>query len=567
MKIIFNKIRYKNFLSTGNVFTEIDLSGNPTTLVCGENGSGKSTFMDALCFSLYGKPFRKVNKPQLVNSVNAKTCVVEVEFNVGTHAYKIVRGLKPNLFEIYMNGNLLSQNADNKDYQEILEKNILRMNYKTFCQIVILGSANFVPFMQLAAQSKREFIEDLLDIQVFSNMNNILKEKINTNKEALALCENDLRLINSNLDLIRKHAAEQRQNVQDFIESKRFVIDKAQKENNDLLEQNQILADEVSGLQEKITKREALQKNNLKMNAAIHQIVSKIQAGRNRIKFYEENDSCPTCSQTIDDEFKKNFTEGKLKSIEENESLLVEVKEKQSKISQALDAIDEILDRITGCNQKMSSHSQVIASNNRLINMMQKEIASMNEKIEVQDDSEYKKQLVVLENKKEELIKQRELFAMAAILLKDTGIKARIIKQYIPVLNKLINRYLEQMDFFCQFEMDESFEEKIKSRYRDEFSYESFSEGEKMRINLSMLFAWREISRMRNSSATNLLILDEVMDGSLDVNGMEEFLKIVVQLAKANNIFIISHKTDQISDKFAKSIKFEKVKNFSRVIE
>lgn len=565
MKITFNKIRWKNFLSTGNAFTEIDLFSHNTTLISGENGSGKSTFMDAMCFALYGKPFRKINKPQLMNAINQKNLLVELEFTIGSNEYLVKRGMKPSVFEVHLNGKVMAQNAESKDYQDTLEKNILRMNHKTFCQIVILGSANFVPFMQLSAQAKREFIEDLLDITIFSGMNTVLKDKASSNKNALIDCESEIRRITSNLELIRKHAAEQKQNAKTLVKDKKKIIDKAQKENEELVKENESLAKEIEGLKAKIDKTKSLQEKNLKVNAVIHQIVHKIQASQVNIKFYEENDSCPTCSQSISEDFKSEIVNNKQNTIKESEKLLEEVKQKQMKISYALKVIDNIVDRISSCNQKISSHSHMIASNNRLIDVMQKEITSINEKVEVQDDSEYQKQLKNAEKNKEFLLKEREIFTLAAVMLKDSGIKARIVKQYIPLLNKLINKYLEQMDFFCLFEMNENFEEKIKSRHRDEFSYESFSEGEKMRINLSMLFAWREISRMRNSSATNLLILDEVMDSSLDANGTDEFLKIVRNLAKDNNIFIISHKSDQISDKFDKSIVFEKVKNFSKI--
>lgn len=570
MRIVFHKIRWTNFLSTGSYWTELDLSSNSTTLICGENGSGKSTFMDALCFCLYGKPFRKINKPQLVNSIIGKNMSTEIEFSVGTNLYKIVRGLKPGIFEVYVNDVMLSQNAEQKDYQEILEKNILRMNYKTFCQIVILGSANFVPFMQLPSLAKREFIEDLLDIQVFSNMNNLLKDKITDNKTIILECDSQIEIVNSKIELTKKHIAELKQNTETLIQEKRNKIEELNKQNVDNEKINQKLQSQIETLRKKVEKEELLKTNVTKLKTSISQLGKKINNINEQINFYKENDQCPTCSQKIDESFKQTVITEKQTSIENINQTINETTDKQEKINKMLQAMFIINKEITSLNQKLTESNMNFMSNLKLIDNMTKEIEGLNKKIDESENENnslfgYNEQLQKINAQKEALINKKELFSAASYLLKDTGIKARIIKQYIPVLNKLINRYLEQMDFFCLFEMNENFEEKIKSRYRDEFSYDSFSEGEKMRINLSLLFAWREITKMRNSSATNLLILDEVMDGSLDASGMDEFLKIVVELAKANNIFIISHKTDQISDKFAHTITFEKNKNFSRI--
>lgn len=570
MRIVFHKIRWTNFLSTGSYWTELDLSNNSTTLICGENGSGKSTFMDALCFCLYGKPFRKINKPQLVNSIIGKNMSTEIEFSVGTNLYKIVRGLKPGIFEVYVNDVMLSQNAEQKDYQEILEKNILRMNYKTFCQIVILGSANFVPFMQLPSLAKREFIEDLLDIQVFSNMNNLLKDKITDNKTIILECDSQIEIVNSKIELTKKHIAELKQNTETLIQEKRNKIEELNKQNVDNEKINQKLQSQIETLRKKVEKEELLKTNVTKLKTSISQLGKKINNINEQINFYKENDQCPTCSQKIDESFKQTVITEKQTSIENINQTINETTDKQEKINKMLQAMFIINKEITSLNQKLTESNMNFMSNLKLIDNMTKEIEGLNKKIDESENENnslfgYNEQLQKINAQKEALINKKELFSAASYLLKDTGIKARIIKQYIPVLNKLINRYLEQMDFFCLFEMNENFEEKIKSRYRDEFSYDSFSEGEKMRINLSLLFAWREITKMRNSSATNLLILDEVMDGSLDASGMDEFLKIVVELAKANNIFIISHKTDQISDKFAHTITFEKNKNFSRI--
>jgi len=567
MKVTFKKLQYRNMLSTGHEYTEISLDGHATTLICGINGSGKSTFMDAITFGLYGKPFRKINKPQLINSVNNKMMDVRVEFVVGPDEFVVVRGMKPNIFEIYRNGELLAQNAENKDYQETLEKTILRMNYKTFCQIVILGSANFVPFMQLPALAKREFGEDMLDIQYFTIMNTLLKARMQTNKDELVATERGIELIQSNIAIIKKHQEEARLSSERMREDKEARIYELEDEYSLLqMDKNKVQA-QLDEQAQKIAKKSELITSRAKLDGVHYQTKIKINDAKSSIQFFESHAECPTCTQEIAEAFKAGVLEKRHADLYDLTGALADIENKQAKVDKALNAMGGIEKKISAFRDEWTSINTKMDGNLRVIKSIQEEIANLKTtEIDANALVPYETDLRNSYKFKEEFIKQRDLYVTATALLKDTGIKASIIKQYVPLLNKIINRYLEQMDFFCSFEMNENFEETIKSRFRDEFSYESFSEGEKMRINLSMLFAWREISKMRNSSATNLLILDEVMDGSLDAAGMDEFLVIVKEMAKDNNIFIISHKTDQISDRFDRVIKFQKDMNFSRIV-
>jgi len=568
--IYFKTVRWKNLLSTGNVFTEVKLNQSSSTLIIGENGSGKSTFVEAISFALYGKPFRKINKPLLVNSINNKNLIVEIEFSIGKKEYFIRRGLKPAVFEILVDGVLLNQEAASKDYQEILEKNILRLTHKSFSQIITLGSSTFVPFMQLPAASRREFIEDLLDIQIFSTMNILLKDRVQKNKDDIAACATRISLCEQKIELNKRHIESMRQNNDEIIEIKQNKIN----EHNFMIEEVTISRDDsarkLGDYTPVVADQTKLISKLKKINSLQSELQYKITDCSKHIDFFEKHDECPTCTQDIEAGIKSyKLEEGRNKSKELTDAI-VKLKEEQDRvdvrlkeIETAQDQIDLLYAEINDCNNKIAMYTRYNAE-------LQKEITNLNvqqKKIET-DATELnaaKAELVEIETEKEKLTNARTLLSTAALLLKDGGIKTKIIKQYVPVMNKLINKYLAAMDFFVQFELDENFDEKIKSRFRDEFTYGSFSEGEKMRIDLSLLFTWRAVSKLRNSASTNLLIMDEVFDSSLDTSGTEEFFKILSSVTADTNVFIISHKGDQLFDKFSSVIKFEKVKNFSQI--
>jgi DNA repair exonuclease SbcCD ATPase subunit len=520
---------------------------------------------------LYNKPFRKINKPQLVNSINKKDLVVEVEFSIGPNQYKIIRGIKPNVFEVYQNDNLLNQNAESKDYQEILENQILKLNHKSFCQVVVLGSASFVPFMQLTAQARREVIEDLLDIQIFSTMNSLLKEDVSENSKSLQQAEYNynltsekIKLQNDYVAMMQKDTGEQVEKInKEIVETKELI----EVEKNKISDLDKKLADYDTDIVDEKKVRDKHQK----LSMLQRQLNEKIKKIEHDIEFFNNHDNCPTCKQVIQEDFKCDSVGEKNKSIEETRDGLTQLNAELNKLYFRIETIDEIKKEITDINIQVITHNNNINGLKSYIGKLQRNIDDLNKKTVdyTMNDDKMKQLEIDLETyigDKGELIKQKEALQIASIILKDSGIKSRIIKQYVPVINKLINKYLASMDFFVQFELDETFNEKIKSRFRDEFSYSSFSEGEKMRINLAILFTWRAVAKMRNSASTNLLIMDEVMDSSLDVNGTNEFLKILNSLTKDTNTFIISHKTDQLVDKFNQVIKFEKSKNFSRIV-
>lgn len=568
--INFKFLRWKNLLSTGNNFTEINLSKSKTTLIVGENGAGKSTILDALSFSLYGKPFRKINKYQLANTINNKNVVAEVEFDIGRHSYKVVRGMKPNVFEIYQNGTLLNQNAEMKEYQEIFEKQILKMNHKSFSQVVILGSASFTPFMQLPAAHRREVIEDLLDIQIFSTMNSLLKTKIQQNKEDLAKSEMMIQLANQKIALHKQNIETLKQNNDELIEGYHRKIDTNRKsiEEQSLFVQELVAATE--DLKEKITDQSKVHNKSKKLDTIEFQIKEKRKSLEKEISFFHDNDNCPTCKQELQVEHKNERLAERSSQLNSLEETFQRFKQERADCDVRLDEIIKVSAEITKKNNKISEIKHSINICNATINSLENNIKSIeSQSKKIGEDSskleEIQNELSLSIQEKNKYAELRSLHDIAANLLKDTGIKTKIIKQYIPVMNKLINKYLAAMDFFVEFELNESFEEKIKSRYRDEFSYDSFSEGEKLRIDLALLFTWRAISKLRNSASTNLLIMDEIFDSSLDNAGTEEFLKILETLTSDTNVFIISHKTDNLYDKFHSVIRFEKTKNFSRI--
>jgi len=569
--IIFRYVRWKNLLSTGNYFTEINLHNNSNTLVVGENGSGKSTMLDALCFALFGKAFRSINKPQLLNSINQKDCVVEVEFDSNNKSYKVIRGIKPNVFEIYCDGELVNQDAAIRDYQEYLEKFILKLNYKSFTQIVILGSASFTPFMQLSSSDRRAIIEDLLDIQIFSTMNSIVREKMGINKETITVTKYDIDLTQQKYDLEKKHIDEVKQNNDE----------KVKEYESEILNSNQTiqaLHDEIANVTRQVevystdvalqVETEGKVKKLGKLESQIESNLSKFQKD---ISFFQHNDDCPTCRQSIATEFK----EGQIQSLQTKttqcevglkdlETKLLEEQAKLNKIAETQKAIQQLQIQIA---TKNASIIQI----NKYIDKTKKQIEELNK---IKGSSEKQEQslkvladcLYKLQEDLKRLIEEKTYYETASGLLKDTGIKTKIIRQYLPVINKLVNKYLSSLDFFVNFNLDESFKETIKSRHRDDFSYHNFSEGEKQRIDMALMLTWRAVAKLKNSANTNLLILDETFDSSLDTNGTEELMKILHMLDGVN-LFVISHKGDILQDKFLNVIKFGKEKNFSRILK
>ena len=563
-------VRWKNFLSTGNTFTEVNLQKSKSTLVVGTNGAGKSTMLDAICYALYGKPFRKISKPQLVNTINKKGAEVEVEFSIGKHDYLIRRGQKPIFLEVYQNGKMINQDAAVKDYQEQIEKHILKLNFKSFSQVVILGSASFTPFMQLSAMNRREVIEDLLDIQIFSTMNTLLKTKVNDNKALITDNEHNLDICNHKIKLTEDHIKQLEESNEEVIKQKMLkgkeIADNITAEQQ---KQSNILT-RIEELNNSISDLETVRNKQKNIQDAQREVLDSIRRLNQEIKFFHDNDSCPTCLQGIEHDFKENKIYNDSEEVQESERRLDELEVEYNKITARLDEIAKVQDQVSECNSEITKSSVFISQWSNNISELKQEIIELKKSNKNITDNNNtieasRQQLTALESEKEALLEERQVLGVASTLLKDSGIKTKIIKQYIPIMNKLINKYLAAMDFFVQFELDESFNEKIKSRFRDEFSYQSFSEGEKMRIDLALLFTWRAVAKLRNSATTNLLIMDEVFDSSLDGTGTEEFLKILNQLTTDTNVFIISHKGDQLFDKFHSVIKFEKHKNFSRI--
>jgi len=568
--IIFQKVRWKNFLSTGASFTEIDFQRSPNTLIIGNNGAGKSTILDALCFGLFGKPFRKINKPQLLNSINNQAAVVEIEFSIGKKQYKVIRGIKPNIFEILQNGTLLNQDAAAKDYQDYLERFILKLNYKSFTQVVILGSASFVPFMQLSPADRRAIIEDLLDIGIFSSMNSVVKEKMSEIKDFTTKTKYEMELTAEKIKF-------QKQNIEEHKNRSEAEIEKKKKEVNENIDQNftlqkdiELIQKHIDVLQSKIQDKLAIEKKSTKLLQLESKLESRLKKLDKEYKFYEENHDCPTCKQGIADTFRRSQLSGIDKTKGEIGVGIADIETKIQEANNRIEEIQKIVKHIQEHNNEIVKHNSTISAINTYISKLQKEIEELSAtKDSLEEENaklkELQQELGVLVEKQKELSEQKQYYEFAGSLLKDTGIKTKIIRQYLPIMNKLINKYLTAMDFFVNFNINEQFEETIKSRHRDEFSYANFSEGEKMRIDLALLFTWRQIAKLKNSTNTNLLILDEVFDSSLDGVGTEEFLKLIHEMGTDTNVFVISHKGDQLFDKFRSIIKFEKVNNFSRI--
>ena len=566
--LTFTQVRYKNILSTGNVWTTIDLNRNKSTLIVGENGAGKSTILDAISFALYGKAFRKINKPQLMNSINQKELCVEVYFTSNSHSYVIKRGIKPTLFEIWKNNELLNQDSSSRDYQAYLEENILKMNYKSFGQVVVLGSSTFVPFMQLPAQHRREVIEDLLDIQIFSTMNNLLKEKLSSNKDSITDIKYKIDMVKNKIESAKEH----NESVRRIKESAVTTIRTKIREKVEFIEAEEAFASEidvaVTDLISTISDKKMMKSRLDQYKTLMNDLSSKVNAINKDIKFYTLHDNCPTCKQGIDHDFKQHTLDGKSSKSSEIDSAIDQLKSKVNNVSTRLEEISDVESNIQTKTLEANDHRANIRIAKSVLQGLAKELKSAEQAVEEVDNlkiQEYKEELDEFQNAQKILHEDKETLAVVGSMLKDGGIKTRIIKQYVPIMNKLINKYLAAMDFFVDFQLDESFSEKILSRFRDEFSYASFSEGEKLRIDLALMFTWRAVSRLRNSVTTNLLIMDEVLDGSLDQTGTDEFLKIINELTADSNVFIISHKGDSLYDKFDHVLKFEKVKNFSQI--
>jgi len=569
--ILFRHVRWKNLLSTGNYFTEIKLNNRHNTLVVGENGSGKSTMLDALCFGLFGKPFRNINKPQLLNSINGKDCVVEVEFDTGNKSYKIVRGIKPNVFEIYQDGELLNQEAASRDYQEYLEKFILKMNYKSFTQIVILGSASFTPFMQLSASDRRNIIEDLLDIQIFSTMNGLVKERMTNNKDLTSNKKYEIELANQKYALQKKHLDDKKQNQNEKVKEYENEIQSHSDTISTLLTNVATLTTETEELQLVVANKIDAEAKVKKITKLESQIESNLSKFKKDISFFQSHDDCPTCRQAIASSFKEEELKTLNTKVGECEHGLSQLEQKLNEEQEKLNDINEKQKLINRKQVEIATHNTTITETNKLIARLRKQIeelqgVNLSTEEEERELKELKVQLTGMQDELKELIEQKSYYEAASALLKDTGIKTKIVRQYLPIINKLVNKYLASLDFFVNFNLDESFRETIKSRYRDEFSYHNFSEGEKQRIDMALMLTWRAIAKLKNSSNTNLLILDETFDSSLDANGTEELMKIL-QMLEDVNLFVISHKGDILQDKFMNVIRFEKEKNFSRIIK
>jgi DNA repair exonuclease SbcCD ATPase subunit len=568
--IIFKTLAWKNFLSTGNNLSKIDFTAHKSTLVIGHNGAGKSTMLDALSFALFGKAHRNISKPQLVNSINNKDCLVEVEFTVHGSEYLIRRGIKPNIFEIMHNGVLLNQSSHAKEYQKILEQNILKLNHKSFHQIVVLGSSSFIPFMQLSAQNRRDVIEDLLDINVFSKMNSILKEKTSLLKDQIKDVTHQHALTSTKIDAQKKYIkdvkainTEQKEAKLQLIEDCRHEIEALHGKNKKLSDsiQSQLPnADVERGQQE--AKIKSLEAYKTKFNTEVQKIVKEVQ-------FFEKNDICPTCDQTISNETKETHVlEGKSRAKELQKGLS-KADEGLREVQEALSSTLNIIDQCRGYQSDLAANNQSISQFQSSIDRTQKEISGLDQNVDMDAANEELQQLVDTSNSLVEqklvLNEQTNYNIVIGEMLKDTGIKTKIVKEYLPVINMLVNKYLQTLDFFVSFNLNEAFQETIRSRHRDNFSYESFSEGEKQRIDLSLLFTWRHIAKMKNSVATNLLILDETFDSSLDHEGVDNLMKIIYSLDDDTNVFVISHKGEMVENRFAHKIEIYKDKNFSRI--
>ncbi len=566
--IIFKKLTWKNFLSTGNKETTVYLDKNPSTLIVGSNGAGKSTMLDALSFALFGKPHRSINKNQLVNTINNKQCLVTVEFSVGSISYKIIRGIKPNIFEVYRNGKLLNQESHARDYQKVLESNILKLNHKSFHQVVVLGSSNFIPFMQLPTYQRRAVIEDLLDIGIFTKMNAVLKDKVSLLRNQMSNTDHQLEMLKETIRLESEHIKDLKNIDTSNKEKNEKKILAIEDENTILIDSNKCLQEEYDTHFDSVTENyQKTQEEERILENSKSGIKTKMDEVVTESLFYKDNNTCPTCSQEISVSLKKT----KNQECKENAKLLNEnYYEVKDKIKETQETADTLYKQVVHLNEVQSS----INNNKIRIDNNNDKISDLKSVETVKDTKAAEEKLVKDRETQQNLVVERgeqsklsSYFDAIAELLRDTGIKTKVIRQYLPVMNKLINQYLQVLDFFVLFNLDEGFNETIRSRHRDEFTYPSFSEGEKQRIDLSLLFAWRQIAKMKNSANTNLLILDETFDSSMDADGVDNLLKILYTLGKETNVFVISHKQDLLEGKFPSKIEFEKSNNFSRIKE
>ena len=570
--ILFKKISYRNFLSSGNQPTQINLSENQTTLIVGSNGSGKSTLLDALCFVLFNKAFRKITKPQLINSTNTKDCLVEIEFSIGTKEYKVVRGIKPNIFEIWVDGILQNQSSATVDQQKQLEESILKLNYKSFTQIVILGSASFVPFMQLSAATRREIVEDLLDIKIFSSMNSVIKDKIRKINEEIKDSSFLEKTTEEKIEMQKGFIEELENRGNNTIVANKEKITNLNKEIDNYMEDNSSIEEKISKLQKEQEEVIGAEHKLVKLNNLKGKISQKVSVITKEHKFFNENTVCPTCTQTIEEEFRLNRITDAQNKAKELQKGFREI-EDTIKFEQERERQFVFLSKeITKLTYEISQNNTQISFNQKQIRELESEIQTITNKSK--NRTSERNELKKLEKQLTEIIKNKikhkeniSYYDFLHLLMKDGGIKAKIIQKYLPSMNQLINKYLQLMDFYINFTFDEEFKEIIKSPIYEDFSYDSFSEGEKMRINLAILFTWREIARLKNSVNTNLLILDEVFDSSLDFAGTDYFTRIIKFMISNTNVFVISHKTDELIDKFDKVIKFEKVKGFSKMVD
>ena len=570
--IIFKKVRYKNFLSTGQQFIEINLNEAPTTLVVGNNGTGKSTMLDALCFGLFNKPFRAVKKDQLVNTINEKECVVEVEFQIGKKEYKIIRGIKPNLFEIWCNGDMLNQDAAIRDYQKHLEQHILKLNFRSFTQVVILGNASFVPFMQLRARHRREVVEEILDIEIFSKLNLMFREKAKAQDETIKQADFNYQLLDGKIETQQKHIDDISNTTKHTADTKKLEITNADTDIENYREDIARVRREIAEMQVEIIDQTKLTTKHGKLTAMEAKLENTCIKHKKELKFFQSHDDCPTCQQSIDEAFKKA-------TIVVKEAKVVELELGMSQIDNAIRTSQKKLDKINETVIAIREKELLISRYETSISEIDKYKARLQTEIDDLSDEKFstgvatgelnqlQEQLVDAEKDKLKQKEEKLYIDTARHLMQDTGIKTKIIKQYLPVMNQYINKNLADMDFFVNFTLDEEFNETIKSRHRDDFQYHSFSEGEKLRIDLAILFTWREIAKMKNSTNTNLLILDEIFDSSLDTSGTDEFMRILYHTMNKENVFVISHKGDTLIDKFPRVMKFEKYKNFTRMAE
>ena len=567
--IEFKTIKWKNFLSTGNNFTEVNLNDHNKTLIVGENGAGKSTILDALCFGLFNKPFRKINKPQLVNSINLADCRVEIEFSIGKVNWKINRGMKPTVFEIYKNGIQLDQTASAADQQKWFEQNVLKLNYKSFTQIVVLGSSTFVPFMQLPAAGRREVIEDILDIRIFSTMNTILKERVKENKEAVSEIDYAISILKEKVDVQKRFIEDLKQQGQTNVVLWEDEIDKMKVD----IESNQLELErymrDIDTMTQQMNEFPNPQKELDKLNEFHIKFRSKIKDMEREIKFLTSNDVCPTCNQDITEEFKESNINRDKEKIGKLDAALEDIGSKEKTLSDTLHKRNSIQKEISQVQSKINNCFSTINWKQDKVKETQEKIDSLKNNTDSVDREREKMKTLIGQGKGQELqrrqiTKRSTELKIISEILKDGGVKSTIIRKYLPVMNTLINKHLQELEFYVNFNLDDTFNETIKSRFRDEFSYASFSEGEKMRIDLALLFTWREVAKLKNSVNTNILILDEIFDSSLDSNGTTDFINILRTVTEGNNVFVISHKEDMLHDKFDNVIQFKKVKNFSK---